>query len=431
MYTMLETLNARGARRPMLWIGWGLLCAALVYFLWRTFLPSLGTMTHSYPAYYTASRLVLEGRWTAQIYNNDWFGARVLEMTGGLVSDRFSLHPPTTSLLLVPIAWLDLMTARVVWQMFNLVCLLGALWLVLDAVQVRDPLWRVLFLTGALVYPPSAENLRVGQAYDLVLVLFAISFWGELRAGAARAGGTVLGGVALGLAAGLKLGGAPVGLVLLARGRWRTLVTAGMVILFTALLGLAVLGSAGWLAFFQRLLDSAQPPALAAHPTFQTSPSLFQRLFVPSPDFNPTPLFNIPWLAPVLTILVAGGALGVTLWFARSADLEIALAAAVTLSVILFPMATEYHYTLLLIPLATMGARVMARGDRADRLWLAAVLLLLWMYFDWRPAYWNERALTLFAYPRLYGGWLLWLWLFKQMLRPTAARIGLPVGATG
>ena len=87
--------------------------AAGIYFLIRTFLPALTTMTHSFPAYYAATRLVIEKRWSAQMYDDSWFEARVLEVTQGRVSDHFSLHPPTTSLLLVPIAWLDLTTARV------------------------------------------------------------------------------------------------------------------------------------------------------------------------------------------------------------------------------------------------------------------------------------------------------------------------------
>ena len=71
------------------------------------------------------------------------------------------------------------------------------------------------------------------------------------------------------------------------------------------------------------------------------------------------PLFDAPWLAAVLNLLVLCLALGITLSLGRSAKIEL-FAATVTLSVILFPMALEYHYTLLLIPLAVMSARVFA-----------------------------------------------------------------------
>lgn len=411
-------------------LAWSIALAAGALFLWRTFLPSLTAMTHSYPAYYTASRLVLEGRWSAQVYDDNWFSARVLEMTDGRVSDRFSLHPPTTSLLLAPIAWLPIQTARLLWQGFNLVCLAGALWLLLNGLEAPRGGVRLWLLAGALLFPPLAENLRVGQTYTMLLLLFSISLWGEMRAERGQTDGSLWSGAALGLAMGLKLSGVPVWLALAARGRWRTLVTAGVVVLLSALLGWAVLGGAGWAAFFQRVLGSTQPPPLAAHVAFQTTPSFFQHLFVASPDFNPTPLFNAPQLASVFTLAVSLGALGATTWAARRAELETGLSSAVALSVILFPYATEYHYTLLLLPLAVMSIRVIGHRARADWVWLGVVLVLLYLPFDWNASYWNERAFALLAYPRLYGGWLLWLWLFKQMLAPSAARAALPLVAT-
>lgn len=410
--------------RAALWVAVlvGAVCG--IYFLWRIVVPSLTAMTHSYPAYYTASRLVLEGRWTPQIYDNDWFGARVLEMTQNQVSDRFSLHPPTTSLLLVPIAWLDLTTARVLWQLFNLLLLAGALWFLLDAFHITEPLWRALFLAFVFVYPPLAENIRIGQTYVLVLFLFALAYWNESR------GQHFGAGLGLGIAAGLKLSGTPIWLVLAVRGQWRALFWAIVVALATALLGLVVLSWQGWLAFFQQLVLSFHPPALSAHVAFQTTPSFFQRLFVASPDFNPAPLFDAPALAPIFNLAFTALAMGLTLWFARRADFSIAFAAAVTLGVILFPMALEYHYTLLLLPLACVFAKLCVARTRADVVWFTVVLLLLCVPFDWNAPRWSTRELMLLAYPRLYGGWLLWLWLLKQMWLPSASPVFSPSGAT-
>lgn len=366
-------------------------------------------MTHSYPAYYTASRLFLENRWSASLYNDPWFEARVLELTQGHVSEHFSLHPPTTSLLLVPIAWLDIVTARVIWQIFNLLLLAAALWLILDALQTNDPVWRILFLAFALLYPPLAENIRVGQAYILILFLFALALWSELRAK------HLVSGIGLGLAAGIKLSGAPIWLLLAVRGQWRTFLGATLVAALSALLGLVLLGWKGWLAFFQRVLENLQPVPLAAHVAFQATPDFLQRMFVPSANFNPAPWFNAPWLATALNFGIWGIALGLMLWFGRRAVWQLAFASAVTSSVILFPMAIEYHYTLLLIPLAVMGAQVFVTRARSDILWFITVLVLLYLPIDWNAPRWSEPALMLFAYPRLYGGWLLWLWLLKQM----------------
>lgn len=391
-----------------------LLALAALFFGVRVFLPALTTMSHSFPAYYTASRLVLEGRWSPQIYGEGWFEARVLEMTNGQVSDRFSLHPPVTSLLLVPIAWLDLTSARVVWEIFNLALFAGAMGLLLRASTVQDNVWRMLFVALALVYTPMAENFRVGQTYVLLLFLFALALWSQRESGLTARGRGAWTGLGLGLAAGLKLSGLPLWLLFAARRQWRELVAAVVVLLATGILGL-VLGWEGTLAFAERLLGASQTSALTAHVAFQTTPSYFQHLFVPSPDFNPMPLFNAPWLATVLDVIAVVGALGLTLWFGRKARIELAFAAAVTLSVILFPQALEYHYTLLLIPLAVMSAQVYAAPTRWSVIGLAVILVLLVMPFNWNISFWNQGAWSLLAYPRLYGGWLLWGWLVMEV----------------
>lgn len=381
-------------------------------------------MTHSYPAYYTASRLVIEGRWSPLVYYDPWFEDRVKEQTQGRVTEHFSLHPPTTALLLVPIAWLDITTARVIWQFFNLALLLAALWLVLDSLQLRDPVWRILFLAFAFVYPPMAENMRVGQSYVLMLFLFALAFWAETRK---KHVGT---GIGLGLAVGLKLSGLPIWLMLAVRGQWRAVLWASVVAALSALLGLVALGWEGWLGFVGRVLDYSKPVPLASHVAFQAMPSFIQRIFVGSALYNPDPLFNAPWLASVITFLVLGTAMGLTLWFGRRAPFDLAFASAVTSSVILFPMAIEYHYTLLLIPLAVMGARLFVARSPAGILCFAAILVLLCLPIDWNAPVWSEHVALLLAYPRLYGGWLLWLWLLKQMWRPSPLRVPLPLGAT-
>lgn len=409
--------------RTRLFLARGILLVALAFFVVRVLAPALTSMTHSFPAYYVASRLVVEGRWSPQLYDDAWFSARVLEMTDGRVSEHFSLHPPTTSLLLVPLARFDLTTVRVIWQLVNAALLAALLWLLLDALPVRDAMWRALFAAFALLFPPLAENVRVGQIYILVLFAFTVAFWSEQRSRPPWAG------IALGLVGALKLSGAPIWLMLMVRGRWRTILTSALVLALASLAGWLALGTAGWLAFFAQVGHYGQPVPLMAHVAFQTTPSFFQHLFVPSPDFNPTPLFDAPPLARALTWIVALAGLAATLWFARRCALDLAFGLAVTASVILFPMATEYHYTLLLLPLGVMGARLLQAHSQADLYLLALVLFLLCVPFDWNAPFWNEPRWTLSAYPRLYGGWLLWFWLARRA-HTDARRISLAAGAS-
>lgn len=385
----------------------GILVLAALFFFVRTFLPSLTQMTHSFPAYYMASRLILTGEWDERVYDDEWFGERVLELTGGRISENMS-NPPGTSFVLVPLAWLDLASARLVWQVANLVLLFATFWLLARALQVGLTIWSVVLAAFVCVYPPLVENFRVGQAYVLLLFLFTLTLWAETYHR------MYLAGIALALALSIKLSGAPVLLLLLVRRSWTTfLVTIGSATVFAAF-SFLVLGSEGWFAFIRRTAANATAPA-ASHVAYQSVPGLFQHLFVSSTQFNPTPMFEAPWLAPILTLGVSIVALGITLWFGRRSSLDQSFAAVVTLSLCLFPLASEYHYTLLLLPLAVMAKYIAQSHTRGDMVWLGLILFLLYVPMNWNAARWNEPAWALFAYPRFYGGTLMWVWLVWKM----------------
>lgn len=232
-----------------IWLARGLVLATGIYFLWRVFLPGLTAMTHSFPAYYTAARLVLAGQWSAQAYDDAWFGARVLALTGGRISERISMNPPPTALLFLPIAWLDLTIARGVWQGLNLALLLLTLWLLRAIVRAEHSSWFWLFAALVFFFPPLLENFRVGQVYVLLLFLFCLVLWQAQRARAVGAG------LALGAALAVKLSGAPLLLMWVRRREWRALWVACATAAAIACVSVLVLGSEGWLAFFQRALD--------------------------------------------------------------------------------------------------------------------------------------------------------------------------------
>jgi len=216
--------------------------------LTHTIRPALTAVTHGFSAYYTAARLILEGRWSERVYDDAWFSAEVLAQTGGRVSDLISYNPPGASLLMLPFAGLGLAGARLGWTLFNLLLLAASLRLIMAALPRSAGLgFRAGFLALAFSFAPLAENFRVGQAYVLLLFLFALVFWGLRRSHPA------LTGVALAVAALAKLGGGPVWLILAARRRRRELVSGVLASCGLFLLSLIVTGWAGWRAFIESL----------------------------------------------------------------------------------------------------------------------------------------------------------------------------------
>ena len=383
----------------------------------HSFAPSLSGVTYGFPAYYTAARLIVEGRWSDQVYNDAWFRAQVLAQTDGRVNDLMSYNPPTTSLLLVPLARLDIAGARAGWAIVNLVLLAASVCLILTAPpRPLQPAVGAGWIALVFSFAPLWENFRVGQTYVLLLFLFALAFWCLLQRRA------MFTGIALGVAAAAKLSGGPIWLILAARQRWRDLAVGVATGLAFVVMSMIVTGTAGWAAFIAALPSHLLATRWASHVSLQTTPSFFQHLFAADAQWNPSPLWNQAWLGGALSLGVIGAALIATVWRSRRSDWDLALSLAIALSVIVFPLAEEYHYTLFLLPLAVMVSRIVRRPfDARDIVWLVVVLILLavaWPYKNMAADGWN----ALLAYPRLYGGWLAWGWLMKHTSIAAEAR---------
>lgn len=386
----------------------GVLLAAAV-FVWGCFVPALRSLRHGFPNYYVAARLVWEGRWTPRVYDNDWYIAEVQLRTPNQIGEVYAPHPPAMSLLMLPLAGFNISAARQIWLWINLGLFVGALALLAAGMPAGRLGPRVALAVGAMLATPVHENFRLGQAYVLLLFCFALAFWQMQR------GRELAAGVPLGLAAAAKLSGGPLWLILAARGQWRTLGSAALVGLSMVGLSLAYAGWAGWQRFVVSLLEHTGELGWMAATAFQTVPSFFQHLFRPDPVWNPQPLWVLPvWVVRLATLAASAVGLGALWWRAKSAEISLSFAAAMVLGVVLLPIAEEYHYALLILPFAAALGHLARDPRRATPLavgWLAASALLVAIPYDYKHPWFFDGWHALLAYPRLYGGWLLWGWL--------------------
>lgn len=384
--------------------------AGLIF--WRgTFEPALRGVTHGFPVYYVSAHLIREGRWSPSVYDNAWFNAEALALTQGQIGEIYSPNPPSASLLMAPFAGLDIAGARAAWIVLNLLLLATSLALIVAALpQAHGIDLRAGLVAFALAYAPLQENFRLGQAYVVLLFLFALAFWSLLRSRWVPAG------IALGAAALAKLSGGVLWLMLAVRGRWREILAGALTAAGLFLASVALTGWGGWERFLSILPEYLVGNRWSTVTAFQTTPSFFRHLFVADAQLNPQPVWHQPWLAFALSIGIGVAALALTLEYGRRADDELAFAAAATLSVVLLPLAEEYHYTLLLLPLAVMASRMARRPFQArDVAWLVLAVFLLTAPLPYKSQQLNDGWSALLAYPRLYGGWLVWGWLLKRM----------------
>src|SRR5690606_18039489 len=185
--------------------------------------------------------------------------------------------------------------------------------------------------------------------------------------------------------------------------RWRAL---GWGIVSAALVGLAslpVVGLGAWRAYGQLLPDLAARPERAVT-AYQTQLGLIRHLLTFDAQWNPSPLFQAPalgtWLPWVAFIAMAGLSVYVALTTDRN---DLAFAAFVVAGVVLSPFSLDYHYTLLLLPLAILIAWAREQSSPWPWLVLTAGIVLVGADLPYRSPWLAAGAWALLAYPKLYG----------------------------
>lgn len=377
-----------------------LACAAAIYFFSSAIAPNATRLTHGFVAYYTIAQMVREGQADARIYDDTWFRTQTARVSRGAADDIFNANPPTLALLFLPLAFFPPDVARALWTGVNVVLLGGAFILLTHVNRLSRPcalLLGAFFLCAA----PLAENFRLGQTYVLLLFLFALSLflWQREKQFAS--------GVALGMAGVLKIAGVLVWLMFLARRETRVLVGGAIAILAGFLLSLPFVGVETWRVYFVQAL-----PALVTNPAqsvtaYQTLTGFLQHLFRYDARLNAFPVWDAPRLALALYLVLGVLMASASVYFTRAFPKVRAFAVFVTLSVMLAPVAEEYHFVLLLLPVFVYAGTIRSLREKSFLIFLIALGLLA-LPFPYKAPQLAAGWSALLAYPRLYSALLLW-----------------------
>jgi hypothetical protein len=199
-------------------------------------------------------------------------------------------------------------------------------------------------------------------------------------------------------------------------GRVVAAAVATAVVLAVATLGFA--GLNGWTAFAAiAWRDLTADQASLAVTAFQSTAGFLRHLLAPDATWNHGAVASLPLLARGLGAALSIWVVVVTILVARRGRADLAAALAVVASVLALNVAQEYTHALLLLPAAVaIGHAIEPRsGGRLRTAWLAVAVALLAAPLPYRDPRLEEGWLALLAYPRLYGAWLLWAWLVREL----------------
>jgi alpha-1,2-mannosyltransferase len=197
---------------------------------------------------YAAGTYAIEGRAAAPF---DWPAQHAREQAiFGDNTPFYGWHYPPFFLFVAGLlALMPYALALAVWQGATLALYLGTIWIVLRGVAAsagawpnlltRDPLWLML----ALAFPAVFVNIGHGHNGFLTAALLGAALIALDRR-------PMLAGILFGLIAYKPQFGVLIPLVLIATGRWRALIAAGVTVAVLALATLIAFGPEPWRAFF-------------------------------------------------------------------------------------------------------------------------------------------------------------------------------------
>lgn len=376
------------------------LLAAIV--LWtRATLPGMRSAT-GFAVFYTASRLALEGRAGVEMYDDAWLGREMERSVAPGVHDVLTATPPSNIVLMLPLAWLPFDAARAIWIGLEFALLSIALWLIVRAGGAStQPVLAAGLSAIVLLSTPIAHHFTYGEMYVFLLFWHTLAWW-ALQRGRQR-----LAGVAMGVTMGLKFSGWPLWPLMLYRREWKSLrwgaITAGAIVA----LSMVWVGADTWRFYISKYVSTVLNWPAAASTAYQTTTGFFQHWFRFEPTWNPSPLVDAPGLATLLTLSVTAAALLLTVRRAHSTASAFALALALT--ELLNPIAEEYHFVVIMLPMMLMWIGVIRLRSLRLALLAIAATLLITLAIPYNTPDMSTGWIALLAYPRLYGGWLIWL----------------------
>ena len=291
---------------------------------------------------YVAGSYIVEGRPEAP-FDPRLQHARAKEIFGAATPLYGWHYPPFFHFIAAPLATMPYLLALFVWQAATLALYL----LAIRAIVSHAPApFRGGALLLALAFPAVFVNLGHGHNGFLTAALIGFALlWLDRR--------PVVAGILFGLLAYKPQFGLMVPLVLLATGRWRTLIAAGATVLALTVAVTLVFGVETWRAFF-----ASAPFTRAVLEQGGPGWHLIQSVFS----------FVRMWGGPIPLAYAAQGALtlglaGVLVWLWRSrADFALKAAALCIAALLATPYSMDYDMMALSIAIAFLAMHGLRRG---------------------------------------------------------------------
>ncbi len=395
-----------------------------VLFFAFVFFPSLKRINTDFPNYYVSSNIFLDGKDLKAGYDNVEFNKKVLYYG---IEDQFVSfvpYPPVNALLMLPLARLEPLTAKLFWNIFNIIFFLMSIFFISKISGLNFFFTGILFFASGYAF---VNNFFFGQAYLLVLMLFTASIYFLYK------GKDIPAAFLFSLSVLLKFYTVFFLLLFLCRKKFKF---AAASVLFFLFLNLIVFTVTGWdlnlfyyTTIMPRISDGWVGTVYASE--FQSVISMLHTLFYSEPALNPYPLTESQQLYFIFKYVFYFGVLFASVFTVINSDgkndkLNLQISLFCFVCMLLLPVNASYQYVILIPAIAILVSHYIS-----EKKYLITGLMLIFFIIMNSPMSLYAISITkntpyfFLGYVKLFILLFFWLNILFLMRNPAGKKISI------
>jgi hypothetical protein len=389
-----------------------------ILFFFVRLVPYLERPTGGYLGYYTSGKMLLTHQDMTHLYHRSEFLGLTYTLTGLTSEDFYWVQPPTLSFVFLPCAVLPITTAKLYWEIFSLLCLLGSLYLLQKHFTLTTT-ESLVFTALAFGFTPIYLTFVKGQVYALLLLLHVLTLksWTNRNIYLASVYVTLL----------LVIKGYGVIFLLLAlfRREWRLLILTSANYLLIISLSSLLIGVETWIAYFATMKTVIFSFPISA--TYQQNIQSFIAWFFVKDKWNVHPFFELPFIAqPLIAIFMISGVVFLYRLAKQSRDIQLPFMFAIILGVLTVPFIYDYHYVFLFLPIVACYKQLSEYVTTTETIIFGAATFLLTVKIPYDYPVFQNTWMGIFGFPRVCGAMMI-IWLLFRIMKQSRRRSKLTV----
>jgi hypothetical protein len=384
-------------------VRYALVILLLGWLVLKGIIPAWNEVYSDFANYYVSARLFLEGADLSKLYDNTWFADQIRNY-GIETPGKFSPFPPLTSLVMLPLSWLEPVEAMRSWIVIKLLFCVAFV-----ALTRKLTAWH--WSSCALILLALGNNLandfRNGQVY---LPLAASLLWILIQSEQDR---NRAAGILLGFLSWLKyLPATIIAGMFIGKNMRIAVISLASIVLF-AIFQFIIFGWGIMEEYFLHVLLPHLDGEISGQSSysllFQSWDGFFLHLFVYSAQFNPYPFIDFEAGYVIAKSFVFAAVLVVLLLSVRRIKKlpvdgiqkkRLILAHLLLSALVLLPASASYHFVLLSIPMILLLS--LDFYDRNEKILIAVIYVMIGIIPYGRFFELAGQAGLIFAYPRLW-----------------------------